>query len=68
MVALTGDFHVFTSRVTTCFSAVLFSIRYIAEAWDVRALSCILIRHYDSILSWSLPGSGSVFRGYVTSS
>jgi hypothetical protein len=31
MVALTCDFHVFTSRVTTCLSAVLFSIWYIAE-------------------------------------
>ena len=31
MVALTGDFHVFTSRFTTRVSAVLLSISYIAK-------------------------------------
>jgi hypothetical protein len=54
VVALTRDFHVFASRVTTLLSAILFSVWYIAEAWDVRALSCLLIRHYNSVLSRSL--------------
>ena len=48
MVALTRDFHVFTSRVTTCLSAILFSICYIAEAWDVRTLSSLFSGHHDS--------------------
>jgi hypothetical protein len=54
MVALTRDFHILASRVTTRPSAILFSVCYIAEAWDVRALSCLLIRHYNSVLSGSL--------------
>jgi hypothetical protein len=54
MVALTRDFHVLASRVTTRPSAILFPVWYIAEAWDVRALSCLLIRHCNSILSTSL--------------
>jgi hypothetical protein len=53
MVALTRDFDVFASRVTTGFSAVLFSIRYIAQARYMRALCGLLIRHYDSVLSKS---------------
>jgi hypothetical protein len=51
MVALTRDLHVFASGVTTRISAVLFSIWYIAKAWYVRAFSCLLIRHYNSVLS-----------------
>jgi hypothetical protein len=51
MVALTRDFDVFASRVTTRISAVLFPIAYIAKAWDVRALFRLLIRHYNSVLS-----------------
>jgi hypothetical protein len=51
MVALTRDFHVFASRVTTRVSAVLFSIWYIAQAWYVRALSRLLIRHDSSVFS-----------------
>ena len=51
MVALTRDFHVFASRVTTGISAVLFSIAYIAKAWDVRALFRLFIRHCNSVLS-----------------
>jgi hypothetical protein len=53
MVALTRDFEVFASRVTTGFSAVFFSIRYIAQARYVRALFSLLIHHYDSVLSIS---------------
>jgi hypothetical protein len=45
MVALARDFRVFASRVTTGFSAVFFSISNIAQAWDVRALFGLLIRH-----------------------
>ncbi len=51
MVALTCDFQIVTSRVPTRFSAVFFSIRCIAKAWDVRALFRLLIRHYNFILS-----------------
>ncbi len=51
MVALTRDFDVVASRVTTRISAVLFPIAYIAKAWDVRALFRLLIRHYNSVLS-----------------
>jgi hypothetical protein len=51
MIALARDFHVFPSRVTTGFSAVLLSIRYIAHARYVRALLGLLIRHLGSVLS-----------------
>ena len=51
MVALTRDFHVFASGVTTRISAVLFSIAYIAKAWDVRALFRLLIRHHNFVPS-----------------
>ena len=51
MVALTRDFHVFTSRVSASFSAVFFSVAYIAKTWYVRALFGLLIRHCNSILS-----------------
>src|ERR1700730_17784791 len=74
MVALTRYLHVFASRVTTRLSAILFSVWYCARAWDVRALSCLLIRHYNSVLSRLLrqsllsctslrsPGSGTYTR------
>jgi hypothetical protein len=48
MIALTGDFYVFASRVTTRFSTVFFSISHIAKTWYVRALFCLLIRHKKS--------------------
>ena len=51
MVALTRDFHVIASRVAARFSAVFFSIWYIAQARYVGALSHLFIRHYDSFLS-----------------
>jgi hypothetical protein len=54
MAALTRDFHFFASRVTTSFSAVFFSIQYIAEARYVCALLAFLIRHFGSFLSKSL--------------
>ncbi len=54
MVAATCDFHIFASRVTTRLPAIRFSVWYIAEAWDVRALSRLLIRHYNSVLSGHL--------------
>jgi hypothetical protein len=47
MIALTRDFHIFASGVTTGFSAVFFSIRYNAQARQVRAHLGLLIRHYD---------------------
>jgi hypothetical protein len=51
MIALTRDFHVFASRVTTGFSAVLFSFRHIAQARYMRALLSLLIRHFGPVLS-----------------
>ena len=59
MIALTRDFYVFASRVTTRFSTVFVSISHIAKTWYVRALFCLLIRHKKSFLSSSarLPGS-----------
>ena len=54
MVALTHDFHGFAPRVTTRLSAIFFSVWHIAEARYVRALSRLLIRHYNSALSRSL--------------
>lgn len=50
MVALTRNFHVFASCVTTGFSAVFLSISYFAQAWYVRALSHLFVRHYDPLL------------------
>ena len=50
MVALTHDFYVFASRVTTSFSAIFFSIWYIAQTRYVRALLGLLIRHFGSVL------------------
>jgi hypothetical protein len=51
MVALARDFHGFRSRVTTGFSAVLLSIRHIAQARYVRTFLDLLIRHLGSVLS-----------------
>jgi len=50
MVALTRDFHVLASGVTTGFSAIFFAIRYIAQARYVCALLGPLSCHYDSYL------------------
>lgn len=47
MPALTRDFHFLTSRLTTNISAILLPVRYIAKAWDVRALFHLLIRHVN---------------------
>ena len=54
MAALTCNFHVFPSCVTTGIAAVFFSIRYIAQAWYVRAFPAFLICHFDSFPSSSL--------------
>jgi hypothetical protein len=51
VIALTRDLYVFASRVTTGFSAVLLSIRHIAQARYVRALLGLLIPHFGSVLS-----------------
>jgi len=45
MIALTGDFQVIAARITARFSAVFFSVCYIAQARDVRALFHIFVRH-----------------------
>src|SRR5580704_12366555 len=45
VVALACDLYVFTPRFTAGFSAVFFSICYIAQAWYVCALLAFLIRH-----------------------
>ena len=51
MVALTRDFHIFTSRLTANFSAVFFSTGYTAKTGHVCALFRLLIRHRNSTLS-----------------
>jgi hypothetical protein len=51
MVALARDLYVLASRVTTGFSAVLLSIRHIAQARYVSALLGLLICHLGSVLS-----------------
>jgi hypothetical protein len=48
MVALAPDFHVAAFCVAARVAAVLDSRRYITEAGNVRALSGLLICHYDS--------------------
>jgi hypothetical protein len=50
VIALARDFYVFASRVTTSFSAVLFSIRHIAQARYVRTFFYLFVRHYNSLL------------------
>jgi len=45
MIALTRDFHIIAARITARFSAVFFSVCYIAQARDVRALSHFFVRH-----------------------
>jgi hypothetical protein len=54
MAALTRDHHVFAARITTGFSAVFFSIRYLAQAWHVGTLPHHLIRHFGSFCSGSV--------------
>jgi hypothetical protein len=48
VVALAGDFNVFTARITTSIAAVLLSFRYFAKAWDMRALLHQRIHHNSS--------------------
>jgi hypothetical protein len=50
MIALTSDFHVFASRITTRFPAVLFSSGHNAKARYVCAHSFPWIRHYGHLL------------------
>jgi hypothetical protein len=50
MIALARDFHILTARVTTRFSAELFSIGHNAKAWEVRAHFLFWISHHDSVL------------------
>src|ERR1700686_1532896 len=54
MVALTRDLDVVASRVAARVSAVLFFAWYIAQTRYVCALSNLLIRHYDFVLSNSI--------------
>jgi hypothetical protein len=46
MITLTRDLNVFTSCITTNLSAVFFSIRDIAQAWNMCALSGVLFHHF----------------------
>ena len=45
MVALAGNFYVFTPRLTALLAAVLLAVRNIATAWNVRALLILLACH-----------------------
>ena len=56
MVALAGNFYVFTPRLTTLLAAVLLAVWDIAEAWNVRAFHVLLVFHglLRSIVFWLL--------------
>jgi hypothetical protein len=53
MVALTRGFDVFPSRVTANFTAVFFSVGYVAKTWYMWRTSWSL----DSPLQYSVPSS-----------
>src|SRR5437763_14709906 len=55
MITLTRDLNVFTSCITTDLPAVFFSIREVAQARNMCALSCILFRHFLLLCSYSDP-------------
>ena len=48
MIALAGNFHVFAPRLTARLAAVLFAVRNIATAWNVRAFLVLLVCHGNS--------------------
>ena len=50
MIALTRNFHVFASCVTTGFTAIFFPIQHITQARYVCALPGRSIRHHDPVL------------------
>jgi hypothetical protein len=50
MIALTRDFHIIAARITARFSAVFFSVCYVAQARYVRALFHLFVSHYGSFL------------------
>jgi hypothetical protein len=56
MVALAGNFYVFTPRLTALLAAVLLAVWNIAEAWSVRAFFVLLFFHglLRSIVFWLL--------------
>ena len=56
MVALAGNFYVFTPRLTALLAAVLLAVWNIAEAWNVRAFLVLLVFHglLRSIVFWLL--------------
>lgn len=47
MIAFTRDFHVLTSRVPTCISAVLLTRGNLAKTWHVRTFRRLLIDHFE---------------------
>src|SRR5438309_10125863 len=53
MITLTRDLNVFTSCITTDLPAVFFSIREVAQARNMCALSCILFCHFLLLCSYS---------------
>jgi hypothetical protein len=48
MIALTGNFYIFASRITAHCAAVLLAVRNIAAAWNVRAFLILLVYHVNS--------------------
>lgn len=61
MVALAGNFYVFTPRLTALLAAVLLAVWNIAEAWNVRAFLVLLVFHglLRSIVFWLLSLTGA---------
>src|SRR5437899_1096114 len=55
VITLTRDFNVFATCVTTDLPAVFFSIRHVAQARNMCALSHILFRHSLLLCSHSYP-------------
>src|ERR1700719_4213523 len=55
VITLTRDLNGFTSCVTTDLPAVFFSIRHVAQARNMRALSRILFSHFLLLCSHSDP-------------
>ena len=48
MVALAGNFYIFTPCLTALLAAILLAVRNIAAAWNMRAFLILLVYHDNS--------------------
>ena len=62
MVALAGNFYVFTPRLTALLAAVLLAVRDITAAGNVRAFLALLVCHGNSLCSKTLIADSFFFR------